>query len=165
MTQQVLIPVSGASAGAASVAYRRIGRKMLGRGRIIGVYPNGSVRIQPDRRGWRQIVVAPAELNSGKGVTISPPEDAAQEPEPLDMPIEESVAGLTMADLLPIMGNPGRDRLTAAKTETIIRREGYEISGFILILPTTGHRCLVELSAVRWLPNEAMLALMGDSPS
>lgn len=164
MTQDTLIPVSGPSAGVASVAYRRIGRKVMGRGRIIGVYPNGSVRIQPDRRGWRQIVVAPLELNAGKGVTITPAEETT-EPQPLDMPVDDTPVGLTMADLLPIMGNPGRDRLTAAKTETIIRREGYQISGFILILPSTSHRCLVELSAVRWLPNEAMQALMLDPQS
>lgn len=71
MKQETLIPVQGTGVGGVSVFYRRRGRKMTGKGRIVGAYPNGSVRIQPDRRGWRQIVISPAELNAGKGETLT----------------------------------------------------------------------------------------------
>jgi hypothetical protein len=76
-----LIPVEAAKGPAVSVAYRRTGRKLNGRGRIVGVYANGSVRIQPDRRGWRQVIVSPGELNAGKGITVTEREPECHETE------------------------------------------------------------------------------------
>lgn len=80
-TTSELIPVAGTAVSAVAVTYRRQGRKLNSRGRIVGVYPNGSVRMQPLRPNWRQVVISPAELNAGKGITLtdSPGADSAGE--------------------------------------------------------------------------------------
>ena len=46
------------------VAYLRRGRKRWGRGQIVGVYPDGSVKMLPSRAGWKTIVITPEELNA-----------------------------------------------------------------------------------------------------
>ena len=46
-----------------------------------------------------------------------------------------------------------------------MKRDGYEITGFILCNPKTGQRCLVEMSAVRWLDKDSAWWLMHESPA
>ena len=64
-----------------------------------------------------------------------------------------------LEDLLNILGGFQSARLTAEKTETIMDRDGYQISGFVLCSPD-GKRAIVEMSAVRWLNKDTMFKLM-----
>lgn len=71
-------------------------------------------------------------------------------------------------DLLQeVLGDVQGARLTAEKTASI---EGfayyhqYKISGFVLC-NENGDRCIVEMSAVRWLKNQNMQTLMHGTES
>ena len=57
------------------------------------------------------------------------------------------------------------DKLTAKKSEQVMNRDGHVISGFVLCHPDTGHRCIIEMSAVRWLTNKESWWLMHESES
>lgn len=46
-----------------------------------------------------------------------------------------------------------------------MKRDGYNITGFVLCHPVTGNRCIVEMSACRWLTNDEMWWLMHISES
>lgn len=51
------------------------------------------------------------------------------------------------------------DRLTDMKANSIIERDGYKLTGVVL-RKDDGARCIVELSAVRWLSKDEMWSLM-----
>ena len=52
------------------------------------------------------------------------------------------------------------DQLTCEKTATVAKRDGHQITGFILCHPQTGERAIVELSTVRWLSKDHAWKLM-----
>jgi len=62
-------------------------------------------------------------------------------------------------DLLASLGDVPARELTALKTASI-RDGGFRISGFVLCHPETHQRCIVEMSACRWLSNDESWALM-----
>lgn len=62
--------------------------------------------------------------------------------------------------LVAVLGDVQAARLTADKTATVVRRDGYQITGFVLCHPETGNRCIIEMSACRWLTNEESWWLM-----
>lgn len=51
------------------------------------------------------------------------------------------------------------DRLTDEKANHIIARDGFKLTGVVLSKPD-GARCIVEMSAVRWLTNDEMWAIL-----
>jgi len=55
-------------------------------------------------------------------------------------------------------------RMTAKKVVEKLEC-GYEISGLVIIKPETGERCIIEMSAGRWLNKEEMRWLMHESES
>jgi hypothetical protein len=72
---------------------------------------------------------------------------------------------LSSSDLLAVLRNTPFADLTAMKTASIINRSGHKITGFVLCHPETQERCIVEMSACRWLTNEEMWRLMHVSES
>ncbi len=79
---------------------------------------------------------------------------------PGDKKIYESIAGdyFNEFPLDPQKLN-GVARMTVEKAADICTREGYEVTGFVLS-NTQGPRCVVEMSAVRWLDLDEMWKLM-----
>jgi hypothetical protein len=73
--------------------------------------------------------------------------------------------GVASHALLAVLGDAQAASLTANKTETIQTRDGYRVTGFVLCHPETGARCLVEMSAVRWLSKDESWWLMHTSQS
>ena len=67
-------------------------------------------------------------------------------------------------DLLSVLNGAPAAKLTAQKAETVLHR-GFELTGFVLCNPRTGERCIVEMSAVRWLDKDSAWWLMHESPS
>jgi YD repeat-containing protein len=72
---------------------------------------------------------------------------------------------LSSSDLLAVLRNTPSADITAMKTASIINRSGHKITGFVLCHPETQERCIVEMSACRWLTNEEMWRLMHVSES
>ena len=72
---------------------------------------------------------------------------------------------LSSSDLLAVLRNAPSANLTAMKTASIINRSGHKITGFVVSHPETQERCIVEMSACRWLTNEEMWWLMHVSKS
>jgi hypothetical protein len=70
--------------------------------------------------------------------------------------------------LLAVLGDAQSANLTAQKAASIEKRGGlagpYKITGFVLA-NSGGDRCIVEMSAVRWLSMDEMWWLMHDSQS
>ncbi len=64
-----------------------------------------------------------------------------------------------------VLGGAQAADLTAMKTASIMSRQGYKITGFVVCHPETHERCIVEKSACRWLTNEEMWWLMHVSKS
>jgi hypothetical protein len=64
MTEETAFDFCSPVAAGGLVAYLRRGRRRWGRGQIVGVYPDGSVKMLPSRAGWKSIVITPAELNA-----------------------------------------------------------------------------------------------------
>lgn len=64
--------------------------------------------------------------------------------------------GRKMGATVPV--NTG-DRLTDEKANHIIARDGFKMTGAVLCKPN-GERCIVEMSAVRWLSNDEMWAIL-----
>lgn len=52
------------------------------------------------------------------------------------------------------------DRLTDEKANRIIARGDYKPSGVVLCNKEDGSRCIIELSAVRWLDKDEMWSIM-----
>lgn len=75
---------------------------------------------------------------------------------------------LRLVRLKELLGDVQAASLTASKTDSIIQRGcyrgDYRISGFVLC-NEQGDRCLVEMSAVRWLDKDEMWWLMHESES
>lgn len=67
---------------------------------------------------------------------------------------------LGTSDLLAVLGDAQAADLTAMKAASIINRSGHKITGFVVCHPETHDRCIVEMSACRWLTNEEMWWLM-----
>jgi hypothetical protein len=62
------------------------------------------------------------------------------------------------------MGEAASAHLTAKKAAGFCEMGvGWQISGFVLYKPETHERCIVEMSACRWLTNKEMWWLMHDS--
>lgn len=78
---------------------------------------------------------------------------------------ERATDPVTNTVLLAVLGDAPAARLTAEKSETVQKRDGYRITGFVLHHPETGERCIVEMSAVRWLSKEESWWLMHESTS
>ena len=79
---------------------------------------------------------------------------------------ENSTANAVECDaLLAVLGDAQAATLTAKKTDTVQRRDGYRVTGFVLCHPETGSRCIVEMSAVRWLSKGESWWLMHTSRS
>ena len=57
------------------------------------------------------------------------------------------------------------DHITEKKAQLIQERDGYVQSGVVLCHPETGHRCIVEKGAVRWISNEEMWEIMHPKPT
>jgi hypothetical protein len=74
-------------------------------------------------------------------------------------------ARLGTSDLLAVLRDAQSADLTAMKTASIINRSGHKITGFVVCHPETHERCVVEMSACRWLTNEEMWWLMHVSES
>lgn len=72
---------------------------------------------------------------------------------------------LGTSDLLAVLRDAQSADLTAMKTASIINRSGHKITGFVVCHPETHERCIVEMSACRWLTNEEMWWLMHVSAS
>lgn len=68
-------------------------------------------------------------------------------------------------DLLAVLRDAQSADLTAMKAASIIKRSGHKITGFVVCHPETGERCIVEMSACRWLTNAEMRWLMHVSES
>lgn len=68
-------------------------------------------------------------------------------------------------DLLAVLRDVQSADLTAMKAASIIKRSGHKITGFVVCHPETGERCIVEMSACRWLTNAEMWWLMHVSES
>jgi len=68
-------------------------------------------------------------------------------------------------DLLAVLCDAQSADLTAMKTASIITLNGHKITGFVVCHPETHDRCIVEMSACRWLTNEEMWWLMHVSES
>lgn len=69
---------------------------------------------------------------------------------------------VSSTDLLGILGENHKIGLTAKKTESVLSRDGYQISGFVLTSPE-GRTAIVDHACVRWLSKEEMWWLMHDS--
>ena len=72
---------------------------------------------------------------------------------------------LTAKDLLAILRDAQSADLTAMKMASIVNRSGHQITGFVACHPETHERCIVEMSACRWLTNGEMWWLMHVSES
>lgn len=69
----------------------------------------------------------------------------------------------TDADVLfGILGDRHKIRLTAQKAESVLSRDGYQISGFVMTSPE-GRTAIVDHACVRWLSRDEMWWLMHDS--
>lgn len=51
------------------------------------------------------------------------------------------------------------DRLTREKTKHIMSRDGFSITGFVLT-DETGKKCIVDMSAVRWMDCDEFFKMM-----
>ena len=78
---------------------------------------------------------------------------------------QKATAPVASTALLAGLGDVQAARLTAEKSETVQKRDGYQITGFVLCHPETGARCIVEMSACRWLSKEESWWLMHESES
>lgn len=78
---------------------------------------------------------------------------------------ESQLPKLSTGDLLSVLRDAQAADLTAMKVASIINRSGHKISGFVVCHPETNERCIVEMSACRWLTNEEMWWLMHVSES
>jgi len=66
--------------------------------------------------------------------------------------------------LFRVMGEAASAHLTAKKAAGFCEMGvGWQISGFVIYKPETHERCIVEMSACRWLTNKEMWWLMHDS--
>lgn len=72
-------------------------------------------------------------------------------------------SNLTAADLSAVLGEsaPARD-LTAAKTADCLKRDGSQITGFVVTDPAGGVG-IIDQSAVRWLKSKELWWLMHTS--
>ena len=68
-------------------------------------------------------------------------------------PVEQSA-------LLSVLRDAFAADLTAEKSAVVMKRDGYNITGFVLCHPVSGNRCIVEMSACRWLTKEESWWLM-----
>ncbi|MBN3757167.1 hypothetical protein G3N95_29790 [Paraburkholderia sp. Tr-20389] len=71
--------------------------------------------------------------------------------------LAEIALGAALRPAAPEPINTG-DRLTDMKANDIVKRDGYKWTG--VVLEKDGARCIVELSAVRWLTNDEMWNVM-----
>ena len=53
--------------------------------------------------------------------------------------------------LLNLLADAPAARLTAEQAQVVMSRDGYKITGVVLCHPVSGDRCIVEMSACRWL--------------
>lgn len=82
-----------------------------------------------------------------------------------DQPTKAEPTRLSTSDLLAVLRDAQSADLTAMKAASIINRSGHKITGFVVCHPQTHERCIVEMSACRWLTNEEMWWLMHVSES
>ena len=82
------------------------------------------------------------------------------QPTDQNQPLKAEPTRLGPSDLLAILRDAQAADLTAMKTASIINRSGHQITGFVVSHPETHERCIVEMSACRWLTNEEMWWLM-----
>ena len=75
-----------------------------------------------------------------------------------DAPEGQPQVGTT--DLLAVLRDACAADLTAEKSAVVMKRDGYNITGFVLCHPVTGNRCIVEMSACRWLTKDESWWLM-----
>lgn len=75
-----------------------------------------------------------------------------------DAPEGQPQVGTT--DLLAVLRDAFAADLTAEKSAVVMKRDGYNITGFVLCHPVTGNRCIVEMSACRWLTKDESWWLM-----
>lgn len=75
----------------------------------------------------------------------------------------DSLRALSTSDLFAVLGDnaPARN-LTASKTADCIKRDGSQITGFV-VTDQWGGIGIIDKSAVRWLTNKEMWWLMHDS--
>lgn len=66
--------------------------------------------------------------------------------------------------LQSVLGDAPAKALTADKTRTIIKRDGSQITGFV-VTGKYGNICIIDKSAVRWLSKDEHWWLMHDSKS
>ena len=64
------------------------------------------------------------------------------------------------SDLLAVLRDAFSADLTAEKSAIVMKRDGYNITGFVLCHPVSGNRCIVEMSACRWLTKDESWWLM-----
>ena len=67
---------------------------------------------------------------------------------------------ISPSDLLAVLRDAPAAGLTAEKSTVVMKRNGYNITGFVLCHPETGNRCIVEMSACRWLTKDESWWLM-----
>ena len=80
-------------------------------------------------------------------------------------PPKAELARLGTSDLLAVLQDAQAADLTAEKSAVVMKRDGYNITGFVLCHPVTGNRCIVEMSACRWLTKDESWWLMHISES
>ena len=64
------------------------------------------------------------------------------------------------SELLAVLRAAPAADLTAEKSAVVMQRDGYNVTGFVLCHPATGNRCIVEMSACRWLTKDESWWLM-----
>ena len=76
---------------------------------------------------------------------------------------QSSPERFTASDLFAVLGDnaPARN-LTASKTADCIKRDGSQVTGFV-VTDQWGGIGIIDKSAVRWLTNKEMWWLMHDS--
>ena len=72
----------------------------------------------------------------------------------------ESKPPVSKSELTAVLRDAFAADLTVEKTAVVMNRDQYQITGFVLCHPVSGRRCIVEMSAVRWLTKEESWWLM-----
>ena len=74
--------------------------------------------------------------------------------------MNESKPPVSKSELAAVLRDAFAADLTVEKTAVVMNRDQYHITGFVLCHPVSGARCIVEMSAVRWLTKEESWWLM-----
>jgi len=94
----------------------------------------------------------------------NPTQPKPANPDPATAGGDRRPSSCSAESLFRVMGEAASAHLTAKKAAGFCEMGvGWQISGFVLYKPETHERCIVEMSACRWLTNKEMWWLMHDS--